>query len=142
MIKKSVNIKGHSTSVSLEKDFWEALQYLAICHDCSINQLIATIDGERSKTQNLSSSIRSYILKYFTKFFDFSTYEHFKGGRYLKIGDALNVHNEKMTTIYAPLYKADYKMFARDKNEFEGKVARDGGVYQRFALKSSKKDLK
>jgi len=62
MIKKrSVDIAGHRTSVSLEAPFWDALAAIAARRNTSVNQLIADIDKER--TGNLSSALRVFVLK-------------------------------------------------------------------------------
>lgn len=60
IIKHSVNIAGHATSVSIEKPFWDIFIKLASDNKKSINQLITEIDDARSI--NLSSAIRLYIL--------------------------------------------------------------------------------
>jgi len=59
--KRSVIIAGHRTSISLENIFWEALRVLATNNKISINQLVTDID--RSRTGNLSSAIRTFILQ-------------------------------------------------------------------------------
>lgn len=59
--KRSVMIAGHSTSVSLEADFWDALKLIADRRNQSLNQLIAEIDSER--LGNLSSAIRVFVLR-------------------------------------------------------------------------------
>jgi len=65
MKKRSVNIMGHLTSVSLEEPFWDALKRLADEEGLSMNALIAQIDqGRQDKlSENLSSALRLYILK-------------------------------------------------------------------------------
>ena len=60
IVKRSVNIAGHATSVSIEKPFWDAFKALAEAQNKSINQLITEIDEARSI--NLSSAIRLYVL--------------------------------------------------------------------------------
>ena len=60
IVKRSVNIAGHATSVSIEKPFWDAFKKLAEEQGKSINQLITEIDEARSI--NLSSAIRLYVL--------------------------------------------------------------------------------
>ena len=60
IVKRSVMIAGHATSVSIEKPFWEALKTSAEAQNKSINQLITEIDEARSV--NLSSAIRLYVL--------------------------------------------------------------------------------
>ena len=59
--KRSVDIDGHRTSVSIEAPFWDALRDIAVRKSTSINQLIATIDKTRSG--NLSSAIRVFVLR-------------------------------------------------------------------------------
>lgn len=59
--KRSVRISGHATSVSLEEEFWNALQDIAAKENMSINALVAQIDDQNQG--NLSSAIRVYILK-------------------------------------------------------------------------------
>jgi predicted DNA-binding ribbon-helix-helix protein len=58
--KRSVTIAGHSTSVSLEAAFWDALKDIAAVRGISINALIEAIDEGR--TGNLSSAIRVFVL--------------------------------------------------------------------------------
>ncbi|WP_029008843.1 ribbon-helix-helix domain-containing protein [Azospirillum halopraeferens] len=61
MKKRSVLIAGHSTSVSLEEEFWDALKELAGAQGVSVNTLIERIDAGR--TGNLSSAIRVFVLR-------------------------------------------------------------------------------
>lgn len=61
--KRSVQIGGHATSVSLEEAFWAALSDLAARRGLSVNRLVAEIDRTRTPdAANLSSAIRVYIL--------------------------------------------------------------------------------
>lgn len=60
MKKRSVLIAGHSTSVSLEEAFWDALKEVAVARGVSVNALIEEIDAGR--TGNLSSAIRVFVL--------------------------------------------------------------------------------
>jgi predicted DNA-binding ribbon-helix-helix protein len=62
MKKRSVKIAGHSTSVSLEDEFWTELQTIAAAEKTSLNALIARIDEGRGG-KNLSSALRLYVLK-------------------------------------------------------------------------------
>ncbi len=59
--KRSVMIAGHATSVSMEQAFWERLAVLADARGQSVNQLVTEID--RSRTANLSSAIRVWVLE-------------------------------------------------------------------------------
>ncbi|MBR1903598.1 MAG: ribbon-helix-helix domain-containing protein [Alphaproteobacteria bacterium] len=64
MIKISVLIAGkHATSVSLEQEFYDALLEICRKEKQSLNQLITYVDENR-RTENLSSAVRIYILKY------------------------------------------------------------------------------
>lgn len=64
MKKISVIIAGrHSTSISLEEEFWIELQNISKERCLSINQLVTEIDSLREK-ENLSSAIRIYILRH------------------------------------------------------------------------------
>ena len=60
IVKRSVRIAGHATSVSLEPAFWDALCELAVRREMSLNALLSRIDAERSG--NLSSAIRLFVL--------------------------------------------------------------------------------
>ena len=60
VIKRSVSIAGHTTSVSLEQVFWDELNRLARVDDISISTLIELIDDARST--NLSSALRLYVM--------------------------------------------------------------------------------
>ena len=59
IVKRSVRIAGHATSVSLEAAFWQALCGIAAARGVSVNALLATIDAGRSG--NLSSAIRLFV---------------------------------------------------------------------------------
>ena len=62
IVKRSVAIAGHRTSISLEGPFWEALHRLARTRGRSVPSLVAEIDAGRG-TANLSSAIRVYVLE-------------------------------------------------------------------------------
>ena len=59
LIKRSVTIARHRTSISLEPVFWEALVDAAAADGKSLNGLVAEIDEAR--TTNLSSAIRVFL---------------------------------------------------------------------------------
>ena len=61
VVKRSVAISGHRTSVSLEAPFWDALKAIARRRGASVHQLVSEIDAARGK-QNLSSAIRVFVL--------------------------------------------------------------------------------
>jgi predicted DNA-binding ribbon-helix-helix protein len=64
VIKRSILIAGHRTSVSLEDAFWKALKEIAQGRDVSVAELIASIDGGR-RGGNLSSAIRVFVLDHY-----------------------------------------------------------------------------
>lgn len=61
-IKRSVSIAGHRTSLSLEPEFWDALQRVAVEESTSLAGLIAAIDAKRGP-RNLSSAVRVWLLQ-------------------------------------------------------------------------------
>ena len=61
LIKKSITLKRHRTSLSLEKEFWAALELIAKNKNCSLQELISEIDIKRRSS--LASSTRVYILE-------------------------------------------------------------------------------
>tara|TARA_B100000963_G_scaffold325781_1_gene312280 strand:- start:21 stop:224 length:204 start_codon:yes stop_codon:yes gene_type:complete len=65
LIKKSITINKHRTSLSLEKEFWDALKFVAKGQECSLETLVAKIDNNRKTS--LASSIRVYLLKFHMK---------------------------------------------------------------------------
>lgn len=60
-LKRSLTIAGHRTSLSLEPEFWEALQRAAAVRRQSLAALVSQIDGSR-QGRNLSSAIRVWLL--------------------------------------------------------------------------------
>jgi len=64
VMKRSVIVGGHKTSVSLEEAFWSALKEIAAKRDASLSELVATIDTER-ELGNLSSAIRLFVLNFY-----------------------------------------------------------------------------
>jgi len=59
--KRSVRIARHSTSISLEAEFWDELKRLASAQGLSLNQLVMQVDATRQG--NLSSALRVYVLR-------------------------------------------------------------------------------
>jgi predicted DNA-binding ribbon-helix-helix protein len=60
-VKRSVNIAGHPTSLTLEEPFWRGLKRVAMRRGISLNALIAEIDSGRGG--NLSSALRLFVLE-------------------------------------------------------------------------------
>ena len=64
VLKRSIMIDGHKTSVSLEDAFWNNLKEIAQTQRATVSELVAKIDGERQQG-NLSSAIRLFVLGHF-----------------------------------------------------------------------------
>ena len=65
VVKRSVMVSGHATSVSLEQPFWDELSDMAQKNGKSLNTLISEID--KLSAGNLSSALRLYILNSLTQ---------------------------------------------------------------------------
>jgi predicted DNA-binding ribbon-helix-helix protein len=63
VLKRSVVIAGHRTSVSVEDAFWKALKQIASHRNIALSDLVDSIDVER-KHANLSSAIRLFVLDF------------------------------------------------------------------------------
>lgn len=61
-LKRSLTIAGHRTSLSLEPEFWEALQAAAAKRKLTAAALVAEIDQVRGE-RNLSSAVRVWLLR-------------------------------------------------------------------------------
>ena len=64
VVKRSIVIVGHKTSVSLEDAFWDALKEIASLRRMTLSDLVASIDGGRNHG-NLSSAIRLFVLDHY-----------------------------------------------------------------------------
>src|SRR5204862_5324255 len=64
VVKRSIVIAGHKTSVSLEDAFWRGLKEIAAARHVTLSDLVATIDGGR-RQGNLSSAIRLFVLDFY-----------------------------------------------------------------------------
>ena len=62
VVKRSVTIRGHRTSLSLEQPFFDRLVMIAARRQMSLAALIAEIDDARPKDANLSSALRIFVL--------------------------------------------------------------------------------
>lgn len=64
VVKRSIVIAGHKTSVSLEDAFWTGLKEIAGKRDLTLSDMVAAIDQDR-RHGNLSSAIRLFVLDYY-----------------------------------------------------------------------------
>ncbi len=63
--KRSLTLKGHRTSVSLEDEFWMAFRDIAAKKKRAINDLAAEIDADRGVDMGLASAIRLFVLRHY-----------------------------------------------------------------------------
>ncbi|CAM4300774.1 Ribbon-helix-helix domain-containing protein [Novosphingobium lubricantis] len=64
-VKRSVEIAGHKTSISLEPVFWEMLRAAALREGVPLNALVARIDSERISSPTppgLAGAIRLWLV--------------------------------------------------------------------------------
>ena len=66
VVKRSVVVAGHKTSVSLEDEFWRGLKEIAGGRHVTLSDLVATINSER-RHGNLSSAIRLFVLDFYRR---------------------------------------------------------------------------
>ena len=64
ILKRSIVLRGHKTSVSLEDEFWLALKEIASLRQITTTELISQVDASRSPG-NLSSTLRIMVLSHF-----------------------------------------------------------------------------
>jgi predicted DNA-binding ribbon-helix-helix protein len=62
MIKRSVVVQGHATSVRLEPEFWELIDNICRKQNISLAQLIVSIEKQQQSRQNLASQLRVFCL--------------------------------------------------------------------------------
>jgi predicted DNA-binding ribbon-helix-helix protein len=64
VVKRSIVLAGHKTSVSLEEPFWTSMKQISKERDVALFKLIGQIDGSRQQG-NLSSAIRLFVLDHY-----------------------------------------------------------------------------
>ena len=64
VVKRSIVVAGHKTSVSLEEAFWNGMKEISSARSLTLSELVGEIDGSRQQG-NLSSAIRLFVLDYF-----------------------------------------------------------------------------
>ncbi|MDG1458075.1 MAG: ribbon-helix-helix domain-containing protein [Pseudoprimorskyibacter sp.] len=64
-VKRSVTLRGHRTSVTLEPLFWQALKDIARERRLAVNALAAEIDSQRDLETGLATALRVYILDWY-----------------------------------------------------------------------------
>ena len=68
VVKRSIHIDGHKTSISLEDAFWNILKDIAHERGESISHLVTGINAKRRS--NLSSTIRLFVLEFYKEQLD------------------------------------------------------------------------
>jgi predicted DNA-binding ribbon-helix-helix protein len=64
VLKRSIVIAGHKTSISIEDEFWDALREIATARGTPVGTLVSSIDVDRQHN-NLSSTIRLFVLDHY-----------------------------------------------------------------------------
>ena len=64
VVKRSIVIAGHKTSVSLEDAFWKGMKEIASSRDLTLSDVVTDIDSGRA-IDNLSSAIRLFVLDHY-----------------------------------------------------------------------------
>jgi len=66
-VKRSLTLRGHRTSVSLEDAFWDPFREIATERGMTVNALAAEIDEARGIDSGLASAIRVYVLAHYRR---------------------------------------------------------------------------
>ena len=64
VVKRSIVVAGHKTSVSLEEAFWNGMKEISGLRNMTLSELVGEIDSNRQQG-NLASAIRLFVLDYF-----------------------------------------------------------------------------
>jgi len=64
VVKRSIVVSGHKTSVSLEDAFWTGIKEIASGRNITLSDLVTAVDSERQRG-NLSSAIRLFVLNFY-----------------------------------------------------------------------------
>lgn len=62
--KRSISIRGHRTSFSLEQPFLDELAIIAGLRGMTVAALVAEVDSKRPRETNLSSALRVHVLRW------------------------------------------------------------------------------
>jgi predicted DNA-binding ribbon-helix-helix protein len=98
VIKRSIVLAGHKTSVSLEDAFWRALKEIAGGRQITLSDLVSSIDSERQQG-NLSSAVRLFVLDFHRR-----RLADLKEGQATRLGDLEEGHGRQMAELSVPLY--------------------------------------
>jgi predicted DNA-binding ribbon-helix-helix protein len=65
IVKRSVLVRGHKTSVSLEEPFWNGLKEIAASRGQPLTAVLQRVDHDRLDNSNLSSAVRLFVLEHY-----------------------------------------------------------------------------
>jgi len=69
VVKRSIVVAGHKTSVSLEEAFWNGMKEISGLRNMTLSELVGEIDNNRQQG-NLSSAIRLFVLEHYRRLAD------------------------------------------------------------------------
>ncbi|HEV3192551.1 MAG TPA: ribbon-helix-helix domain-containing protein [Polyangiaceae bacterium] len=64
IVKRSIVVAGHKTSVTLEDAYWKSVKEIASGRNMTVSSLVTAVDSERPQS-NLSSAIRLFVLDFY-----------------------------------------------------------------------------
>ena len=64
VVKRSIVVSGHKTSVTLEDAFWSGIKEIASGRNITLSDLVTAVESER-RQGNLSSAIRLFVLDFY-----------------------------------------------------------------------------
>ncbi|MBF0852150.1 ribbon-helix-helix domain-containing protein [Gluconobacter sp. R75690] len=67
LVKRSLSLSGHRTSVALEREFWTVLDAMAAARQQSFASLVASLDAARPPERPLASALRVAALMHLQK---------------------------------------------------------------------------
>lgn len=67
LVKRSLSLSGHRTSVALEPEFWTVLDAMAAVRQQSFASLVASLDAARPPERPLASALRVAALRHLQK---------------------------------------------------------------------------
>ena len=62
VVKRSIVLNGHKTSISLEDQFWVEMKAIATERQLTLSQVVSMVDHDRGEASNLSSALRCFVL--------------------------------------------------------------------------------
>ncbi len=65
IVKRSVLVQGHKTSISLEQPFWNGLKDIAASRRQPLTAVLQRVDLDRQDNSNLSSAVRLFVLEHY-----------------------------------------------------------------------------